>query len=190
MYDVHLFMNIMLEKFVQKRKAKFPLTYKLLTEILAKGYFGETNTHVSHYRLKYGAKFPNDYEYLIGHPYFTVPLKKAKSVLIMNDKLKKIIRKNLTQTNVKNWGGTYTVNHKVSNAFLLNPGKYFPNLVGGIKSPPKVNRRHEYVKKYGLVIGNRMYKKELKNAINGMDKGKYKLNKSIYTRYYGNKLGT
>lgn len=192
MYDVHLFLNMLYSKFVQKRRAKFPFTYKFLSDILSDGYSGETNTSVSHYRLKYGKKYPYDYEYLMGHPYFSVPLKQAKSVVIMNDKLKKIIRKNLTQTNVIKWGGTYKVNHKLSNAFLLNPAKYFPNLAGvqSLKSPPKVNRRSEFVKKYGIVIGERMYKKTLKNAIDGMNKGKYRLNKSLYTRYYGNKLGT
>jgi hypothetical protein len=190
MYDVHLFLNMLYSKFVQKRRAKFPLTHKFLIDILSNGYSGETNTSVSHYRLKYGKKYPYDYEYLMGHPYFSVPLKQAKSVVIMNDKLKKIIRKNLTQPNVVKWGGTYKVNHKLSNAFLLNPGKNFPNLVGGVRSPPKVNRRSDFVKKYGIVIGERMYKKNLKNAIDGMNKGKYRLNKSLYTRYYGNKLGT
>lgn len=127
MYDAHLFLNSLYDRIVKKKSTKFPITAKFLSEILKGGYSGRDTKYVSHYRLKVSVKFPHDYEYLIGHPYFAVPYKKAKTVQFINNKLKKIISKNLNQKNIRNWGGNYNAKpFKASASFLLKPPKYSP----------------------------------------------------------------
>ena len=137
MYDVHMFLNNLLVFYAKKRQTQVPLTVKFLEDVLKGGYSGESNTHVSKYRLKKGAKLPYDFLMILNHFYFSVPLLNVKRIPHKNSRNAKLKMYKLTSSNISKWGGNYDPIEPPLYSFILK------NLAGnGAPASPTLKRRN------------------------------------------------
>ena len=184
LYDVHFFLNSLYERIVIRKSGKYPLTEKFLIDILGK-YAGISNTYVTHYRLKKGVKFPHTFNSILDHPYFAVPLSKAKTIMKFNNAQKKIINIRLTNSNIKKWGGNYSPQRRPFNFLFKSRSPKSPITPYSPASILKLPVRRNLIKRLGLVRGEHEYKTRLQTIIKGMNNGKYKPLKNAYNKYYG-----
>ena len=136
MYDVHLFLNSLLNRYAKKRESQIPMTVKFLEEVLKGGFSGETNTQVKHYRLKSGTKFPYDFLMLMNHFYFSVPLLSVARIPRKTDRNSKLKMYKLKLSNIRSWGGSYSPIEAPLYEFVLK------NLGGGGAPPSPILRRN------------------------------------------------
>ena len=74
-YDAHLFLNELRDWVLRNTPSRFPKTLAFLNAVVPEGYRGETDTHVSNWRLKYEdpcSEFPSLTK-LMANPYVSGP---------------------------------------------------------------------------------------------------------------------